>query len=639
MSDFQAIGGVSETLRALLEDRMELPADAVGNFVVTIGPPKSDITQNQPDAAEPPRVNLFLYKIAENGALKNQEIPGHGHSGTFGFPPLSLSLYYLLTAYGTREEQGRFSETLAHFLLGSAMRVFHDIAIVTDDLRSVRHEPVGDQILHEVLRGEFEKVKLSLEPISLEDLSKVWTALTMPFRVAAAYHVSVVQIESRRQRGFPRRVGEPPPAGPRITVVPFKVPSIERLSVHWLTDPPGTEKPFPFAAIGDTLILRGLNFVSPSTIVRIGRLEIRATPVDDTRIEVVIPDDLLPGGVPIAPERRLQPGPQTVEVLTGLTPLRSTVFPSNQAVFMLTPRVTTVAANLAVVPRELTITGTRLFEERLTGETVVGRAVIPKELYTTVPAPPTPTQITVLLPDSLVAFPVTSRVSGSLAVFPVIVSGSVMSMTIGADGPHAVRFPRQPVDLADTAVLLEAAIRAAAGGGPAFKGTRVAATTGDRLVIIPGQLQGAVSFATDAVSQALLLDNANSTTPQVYLSGELEPFPVMTADNPRVNLTIGVTTRTIALGARPASLAEAIVQLENAIRSFVADVAFANARVVAADSQIALIPGAAGAVTFDPIPGVDESTVVELELFQDTPVRVRVNGAESLEVLTVDLTA
>ena len=38
-------------------------------------------------------------------------------------------------------------------------------------------------ILHEVLRGEFEKVKLSLEPISLEDLSKVWTALTMPFRV------------------------------------------------------------------------------------------------------------------------------------------------------------------------------------------------------------------------------------------------------------------------------------------------------------------------------------------------------------------------------------------------------------------------------------------------------------------------
>src|SRR5262245_38073072 len=113
MSNFQAIGAVSETLRALLEDRMELPTDAVGSFVVTIGPPRSDI-QNQPEAAESPRVNLFLYKISENGALKNQEIPGHGNPGTYGFPPLSLSLYYLLTAYGTREEQGRFSETLAH---------------------------------------------------------------------------------------------------------------------------------------------------------------------------------------------------------------------------------------------------------------------------------------------------------------------------------------------------------------------------------------------------------------------------------------------------------------------------------------------------------------------------------------------
>jgi hypothetical protein len=635
MSDFQAIGGVSETLRALLEDRMELPAEAQSGFTVTIGPPKSDVAPNQPETAEQPRVNLFLYKIAENGALKNQEIPGHGSPGAYGFPPLSLSLYYLLTAYGTRDEQGRFSETLAHFLLGSAMRVFHDVAIVTDDLRSVRHAPVGDQILHETLRGEFERVKLSLEPISLEDLSKVWTALTMPFRVAAAYHVSAVQIESRRQRGFPRRVGEPPPAGPRITVVPFKVPSIEQISVHWQSDPPGTEKPFPFAAVGDTLILRGLNFVSPSTLVRIGRLEIRVTPIDDTRLQVNLPDDTLPGGVGIAPVRRLQPGPQTVEVLTGLTPLRSTVFPSNQAVFMLTPLVTAATPNLGVVPRTLQITGTRLFHEHLTGEAVVGRAVIPKDLYTSA----SPTQITFALADSLVAFPVTSRVSGVVSPFPAIASGSILSLTIGADGPHAVRLPRPPADIADAAVLLEAAIRVADDGGPAFKGTRVAATTDDRLVIIPGRLQETVDFTLDAVSGALKLDAAQSTTPQLYLSGELEPFPVMTADNPQVNLTIGGTTRAIALGSRPLSLAETVAQLETAIRSFVADPAFAGARVVAADSQIALVPGAAGAVTFDQIAGVDQSTVGELELLQDTAVRVRVNGAESLQLLTVDLTA
>ena len=92
------------------------------------------------------------------------------------------------------------------------------------------------------------------------------------------------------------------------------------------------------------------------------------------------------------------------------------------------------------------------------------------------------------------------------------------------------------------------------------------------------------------------------------------------------------------LGAKPPSVAQTVVQLETAIRAFVADLAFANARLVAADAQIALIPGAAGAVTFGKIAGVDESTVGELELFQDTAVRVRVNGAESLQALTVDLT-
>src|SRR5947208_2633347 len=66
---------------------MELPADAVGTFVVTIGPPKSDLQQNQPEAAESPRVNLVLYKIPESAALKNQEIPAHGNPGARAASP------------------------------------------------------------------------------------------------------------------------------------------------------------------------------------------------------------------------------------------------------------------------------------------------------------------------------------------------------------------------------------------------------------------------------------------------------------------------------------------------------------------------------------------------------------------------
>src|SRR5437660_6256463 len=195
MSSFLAIGGASATLQALLRDRMELPAGMVRtDLLVTVSTPQpEDDTQ----AAEPTRVNLFLYRVTENGALKNQMIPGEGHPSEYGHPPLSLVLHYLVTAYGPTQDNGIVNETRSQFLLGSAMRVFHDHAIITDALVTVQ-APAGQTILHPSLRREFERIKLCLDPISLEDLSKIWTALTRPYRLSAAYSVSVVQIESRR---------------------------------------------------------------------------------------------------------------------------------------------------------------------------------------------------------------------------------------------------------------------------------------------------------------------------------------------------------------------------------------------------------------------------------------------------------
>src|SRR5437868_9157228 len=123
MSSFLAIGGTSATLQALLRDRMELPAGMVRtDLLVTVSTPQpEDDTQ----AAEPTRVNLFLYRATENGALKNQMIPGEGHPSEYGHPPLSLVLHYMLTAYGATDDNGLVNETRTPFLLGSAMPVLH----------------------------------------------------------------------------------------------------------------------------------------------------------------------------------------------------------------------------------------------------------------------------------------------------------------------------------------------------------------------------------------------------------------------------------------------------------------------------------------------------------------------------------
>src|SRR5262245_43860614 len=122
MSDFTAMKGVTSTLRALLLDQMEAPPP-----VVTVAPP------DVPVSGAGNRVNLYLYQVTENGHLKNQEIPGHGHHGAYGHPPLSLDLHYLLTAF-VETETAQDADLQAQLFLGDAMRVLHDFAIITPDL-------------------------------------------------------------------------------------------------------------------------------------------------------------------------------------------------------------------------------------------------------------------------------------------------------------------------------------------------------------------------------------------------------------------------------------------------------------------------------------------------------------------------
>ena len=320
MSDFQAIGGVSATIKALLKDRMQLPADVPENkLTVTIGAPKSEHND------EDPRINLFLYRIEENGHLKNQEIPGHGHPGDFGSPPLSLDLYYIITAYGSTRDGDFVDETLAQFLLGSAMHVLHEYPIIDERLKEIND---SDQlpILHPSLRGQFERVKLYLEPLSLEDLSKVWTALTLPYRLSAAYKVSVVQIESLRRKHLALPVLDlSREESSRVHVVPFRQPQISSIEPV-------------IAKLGERLTIRGLNLGS-AVEVKIGRLSLPAVVLADGSIWVTLPADPYPEDSPVPMEDRLRVGPQNLQVVAEVPTMPGRRFSSNLAVLMLAPEI------------------------------------------------------------------------------------------------------------------------------------------------------------------------------------------------------------------------------------------------------------------------------------------------------------
>lgn len=372
MSDYRAVGGVMETLRTLLKDRMEVP----GVKVTAITPQADEKGQD----AKANRVNLFLYRVTQNSSFRNQEIPGQGHPAAYGFPPLGLDLHFLLTAYGTSTDTDGDNERQAHFLLGSAMRVFHDFGLITDNLVQVRGADVGKPVLHESLIGEFEKIKLTADTISLEDLSKIWTALTVPYRLSAAYQASVVLIESQRERSFPKLVGKPPEEGPRIYALPFHTPRIDRIQVR-PAGPPQTLRLSPYAGIGDTLEILGMNLSGDNVRVFLGSVDVTAhlQAVTADRLTVLVPDD-----------DRLQPGPQavrvTLDVLMGEPPTVHTGFNSNLGVFMLIPSLSEISPISGPSGTDVTISGRRLFAPGLATTLLIGDAAF----AVTDPPPPAP---------------------------------------------------------------------------------------------------------------------------------------------------------------------------------------------------------------------------------------------------------
>jgi uncharacterized protein DUF4255 len=655
MSDFRAIGGVSASLQTLLRDRMELP-DGVTTPVVTVGTPR--FGEDDWPAKEDPRINLFLYRVSENGYLQSQEIPGRGSPGAFGYPPLSLNLHYLMTAFGSEPISNGstplFNETLAHFLLGSAMRVFHDYATLTDGLLTVR-PPIGTPVLHNSLLDAYERVKLTLEPISLEDVTKVWMALSLRYRVSAAYSVTVVQIESKSKRTFPRPVGAPPGAYPPLSplpvvpgpYIPVKVFSSPLISdVHVRRAGSTQEQTFPYARIGDTLILVGSGFAGGQVSVELDGVDVPVVSLSPNRIELIVPDSVVPGVGPIPPGSVLEPGAQTLAVIVADPPFPQGAVRSNDSVFMLVPGISPPVAYSAAPPRSITVTGTRLFSPTLTGETIIGRASVDKSLYKS----PSPTQVVVPIPDSLPMSGVQMLVSAPLAdpvPLPMPPADS-MNVTIGATTVNVTLAAPSPVALAQLPLLLTYAIQNAAAQNaatlgvpmpPEFVGLRVglfSTPVGSLLVLVPGGLTATITAADSppgTLASALGLTGPPPPgASHGYLSGDLSTFPAF--PGPQVGLTVQVgagPSASIALPA-PTYIDDAAAALQNAIQA----AGYANTLVSVLGAQLLVLPAAAAAVTFGTTLA-DAVSVLLLQLHALYNVRVRVNGAESIDEATVEL--
>jgi hypothetical protein len=287
---------------------MEAPVD------VTIAPPDVTIP-----SANGNRVNLYLYQVSENATLKNQEICG-GYGADFGRPPLSLDLHYLLTAYAGQETT-EDADLRAQEILGDAMRVLHDFAVVGPHLRE-GDVPAAPRILDPLLVGECETIKITLQPATVEEFSKLWTVLPeTSFRRSVHYQVSVVQIESRRSRTTALPVRER-----AVTALPFR-----RAQIHEVfRQPPVENVRVPVAEAGETLRIAGMNLAGEMTVVVLGGVEVPVAAPQRQQIDVAVPSALAAGVHLIEVVHDVPLGP-------GGAPHR--LFHSNAVPFQVIPRI------------------------------------------------------------------------------------------------------------------------------------------------------------------------------------------------------------------------------------------------------------------------------------------------------------
>ena len=178
MSDYTVIAEVGQSLvRVLWEDIQADPQ--VSSLIdsedrISLESP-FDLRDN--DAV---RLSIYLYRISEDPSMKNQ-FPVTGNGNRLRKPPLTIDLFYLVTPMvGPPREQ--------QIVLGKTMQVLYDRAILE-----------GGDLLGSLAASD-TKIRIILNPVTLEEAARVWQALEMSYRLCVCYAVRVAMVDSTYEK-------------------------------------------------------------------------------------------------------------------------------------------------------------------------------------------------------------------------------------------------------------------------------------------------------------------------------------------------------------------------------------------------------------------------------------------------------
>lgn len=177
MSDYRILRDLSLHLQTLLFDGMSASAAPLPN--------KNSISFLSPaqiaelDAAQQGslRISLYPFLIQPNGQLNNERFLRMGNIQYA--PPFYVDVSYLVTPVAPQAADNLL-------LLGGII----DVLSANGILRA--------PFLRLSLQPSQAEVRLRMLPYDLENLSKLWSAFSKPFRTALAYEVVAVPVENLR---------------------------------------------------------------------------------------------------------------------------------------------------------------------------------------------------------------------------------------------------------------------------------------------------------------------------------------------------------------------------------------------------------------------------------------------------------
>jgi hypothetical protein len=182
---------VSKSLKHLLEANVR-----------RLGFPTAQVTLGYPEdlAGAQSTLNLHLYHVAEDQFNRNTPGPGTDPNNV-STSPMSLSLFYLLTAHDSVEQTKAITEQQ---IMGYALKTLHDFAMVASNTMVADQNGNVTSVLQPGIDDGTTSLDIILRPLTPEDALAYWASeQQQPVRLSAYYEVRLVQLVPEAPDMFP----------------------------------------------------------------------------------------------------------------------------------------------------------------------------------------------------------------------------------------------------------------------------------------------------------------------------------------------------------------------------------------------------------------------------------------------------